>query len=143
MRRGLLTLAAVLVLVAGACGGEDGPGDDRATWLDRNGTSLQAFRLDVDAANSALNAGDRTVILAACNSLATSAEELESKALPVPDGDVDALMRTALADAAAAARSCVTAARDTSAELVEASMEDMEQARLSLSELEAGIESWT
>lgn len=133
----------VVVLVLSACGGgDDGPGSDRATWMERNGPAVRSLRLDMDAAHSALSAGDRTVILAACNGLTSTAERVESDALPVPDDEVDERLRTAVSDASEAAELCVTAARDTSAALVEGAMARMDEARLSLTAFEEALESW-
>ncbi len=135
-------LAAALAV--GACGGdsEEGAATNKADWQAKHGPVVKAVSLDVDAANDALTKGDRAIILSSCNQLQEDLADAQ-KALPVPDANVDAALRSALDATGTAAATCVEGGRVASdASIVEKAQREMKTARERYTAAQDAIAAW-
>lgn len=141
------TVAAVMALglaIAGCGGGGSGgsPGS-KAGWESRHGADLASFTRDLEFTDSTLNRSDRTAILPACSQLKETVASLRKSALPVPDATADAALTKALDAAGTAADTCVAGARSGQANMVEAAMAQMTDARKALATAQAAIDAWS
>lgn len=138
--------AAVLVVgaLAGACGSssDSGTATGKADWNKKNGAAVKAVSLDVDEANTSLDKGDRTAILAACHQLQSDLADAR-KGLPVPDATVDGALKPALDSVGTATTTCLNGAQvATDAHLVEQAQAEMKTARTKLDDAQTAIANW-
>src|SRR5918911_318980 len=121
-------LAAPLLaaVVLAGCGSDSDSGSTgKADWEKKHGSVVTAVSTDVDAANGALDKGERPVILNSCNQLKADMADAH-KALPVPDATVDGSLRSAFDAVDTAAASCLQGAQVASdAHLVEVAQDQM------------------
>jgi hypothetical protein len=142
-KRGWASVLLAGALVAG-CGGDSGGGaaPDKSDWDKRHGAAVKAVSLDVDAANGALDKGDRPVILSSCNQLQEDLADAR-KSLPVPDATVDGALRPALDAAGAAATTCIQGGRTANDnKIVEQAQREMKDARARLDDAQKAIAAW-
>ena len=136
----------VVVVALGACGGGSGDGSaggGKAGWEKKHGAAVTAVSADVDAANAALDKGDRPVILSSCNQLQEDMADAR-KALPVPDATVDGSVRAAFAAVDTAVPTCLQGARIANDNLiVEQAQREMKAAREKLDAATNAIDAWS
>ena len=141
-----VAVGALLALALGACGGgsDDGAAaGNKAGWEAKHGAVVTAVSTDVDAANAALDKGDRPVILSSCNQLQEDLADAR-KAVPVPDATVDASLRAALDAVGTAVPTCLQGARIANDNrLVEQAQREMKDARTKLDEATKAIDDWS
>jgi len=143
MRRWMVVVAAAAV-ASGACGGGSGgaTATDKAGWTKAHGAAVAAVSTDVDAANGALDKGDRPVILSSCNQLEEDLADAR-KGLPVPDANADGALRAGLEAVGTAVPSCLAGARTASdAKIVEQAQRDMKAARAKLDDADKALAAW-
>lgn len=136
---------ALAALAVGACGGgsDDGGAANKGDWEKKNGSIVSAVSDDIDRSVQALNAGQRPVILQECTQLREDLTEAKKKAVPVPDGVVDAAMRAAFDATNTAVDTCLEGARQASnAGLVEEAQAKMRTARESYSAAQDAVAAW-
>jgi len=136
----------LLALVGGACGGggsdDSGAATDKAGWQKKYSAVIASVSDDIDRSVQALNAGQQPVVRSACGQLQEDLGDAH-KAVPVPDGTVDAALRSALAASDTAAKTCAEGARvATSAALVEQAQREMKTARDTYSAAQDAITAW-
>ena len=139
----MAVLAAALL--AGACGGGDDEGGaaNKGDWEKKNGSIVSAVSDDIDRSVQALNAGQRPVVLQECTQLKEDLTEAKKKAVPVPDGVVDAAVRAAFDATTTAVDTCLEGARVASnADLVEDAQAKMKTAREKYSAAQDAIAAW-
>jgi hypothetical protein len=142
-RFGMAVLAAALV--AGACGGGDDEGGaaNKGDWEKKHGSIVSAVSDDIDRSVQALNAGQRPVVLQECTQLKEDLTEAKKKAVPVPDGVVDAAVRAAFDATTTAVDTCLEGARVASdASIVEKAQREMKTAREKYSAAQDAIAAW-
>ncbi len=141
-----MAAGVLLALSLGACGGDSGDGGaagNKADWQAKHGAVVTAVSTDVDAANAALDKGDRPVILSSCNQLQEDLADAR-KAVPVPDATVDARLRAALDAVGTAVPTCLQGARIANDNhLVEQAQREMKDARTKLDEATKAIDDWS
>jgi hypothetical protein len=136
-----VVVAAGLV---GACGSssDSGAASNKSDWDKKNGSAVKAVSVDVDESNTALDQGDRSAILAACNELRADLADAR-KGVPVPDATVNGTLKTALDSVGTAADSCINGARIANDNhLVEQAQVDMKAARTKLDDAQKAIAAW-
>lgn len=136
---------ALAALAVGACGGgSDGGGAaNKGDWEKKNGSIVSTVSDDIDRSVQALNAGQRPVILQECTQLEEDLTEAKKKAVPVPDGVVDAAMRAAFDATTTAVNTCLEGARLASnADLVEEAQAQMKTARETYSTAQDAVAAW-
>jgi hypothetical protein len=142
-RFGMAVLAAALF--AGACGGSDDGGGaaNKGNWEKKNGSIVSAVSDDIDRSVQALGAGQRPVVLQECTQLQEDLTEAKKKAVPVPDGVVDAAVRAAFDATSTAVGTCLGGARQANnADLVEDAQAQMKTAREKYSAAQDAIAAW-
>ncbi len=136
---------ALVAIVGGACGGgsdDSGGAANKADWEKKYGAVISSVSDDIDRSVQALDAGQQPVVRAACGQLQDDLLDAR-KAVPVPDGTVDAALRSALDASDTAAKTCVEGARvATSAALVEQAQREMKTARDTYSAAQDAIAVW-
>jgi len=134
-----------VALAAGACGGGDSDGKEAANkpdWEKKYGAIVNSVSDDIDRSVQALNAGQQPVVRSACAQLQEDMVDAR-KSIPVPDGTVDAALRSAFDATDKAARTCVEGARVASnADLVEQAQREMKTARETYSVAQDAIAAW-
>lgn len=139
-------LAVFVTLVfAGSCGGSRGGGaaSTKAQWQSRHGAAVAAVSKQLDYARTALNNGQRDVILPACNLLHDDLTQARS-AVPVPNPTVNAALQSALDAVSVAAADCIQGARiASSAALNEKAMAELSNARSRMDLANQAIANWT
>ena len=136
---------ALAALAVGACGGgsDDGGAANKGDWEKKNGSIVSAVSDDIDRSVQALNAGQRPVVLQECTQLQEDLTEAKKKAVPVPDGVVDAAMRAAFDATTTAVNTCLEGARVASnADLVEEAQAQMKTARETYSTAQDAVAAW-
>jgi hypothetical protein len=139
----MVVLAAALF--AGACGGGDDEGGaaNKGDWEKKHGSIVSAVSDDIDRSVQALNAGQRPVVLQECTQLKEDLTEAKKKAVPVPDGVVDAAVRAAFDATTTAVDTCLEGARVASdASIVEKAQREMKTAREKYSAAQDAIAAW-
>jgi len=143
-RFGIVVLAAALF--AGACGGgsdDEGGAANKGDWEKKHGSIVSAVSDDIDRSIQALNAGQRPVVLQECTQLQEDLTEAKKKAVPVPDGVVDAAVRAAFDATSTAVGTCLGGARQANnADLVEEAQAQMKTAREKYSAAQDAIAAW-
>ena len=141
-----LRIAVLLAALAfGACGGgsDDGGAANKGDWEKKNGSIVSAVSDDIDRSVQALNAGQRPVVLQECTQLKEDLTDAKKKAVPVPDGVVDAALRAAFDVTTTAVDSCLEGARVASnADLVEDAQAKMKMAREKYSAAQDAVAAW-
>jgi hypothetical protein len=135
----------VVALFAGACGGSDDEGGaaNKGDWEKKHGSIVTAVSDDIDRSVQALNAGQRPVVLQECTQLQEDLNDAKKKAVPVPDGVVDAAVRAAFDATTTAVGTCLAGARQASnADLVEEAQAQMKTAREKYSVAQDAIAAW-
>jgi cobalamin biosynthesis protein CobT len=132
-------------LLAGACGGGDSGGGNAANkgdWEKKYGAIVKSVSDDIDRSTQALNAGQQPVVRSECGQLQEDLVEAR-KAVPVPDGTVDAALRSAFDATDTAAKTCAEGARvATNAGLVEQAQREMKTARTTYNAAQDAIAAW-
>jgi len=139
-----LALVFVAVLAAGCGGGGSGGGNavNKAGWETKYGAIVKSVSDDIDRSVQALNAGQQPVVRSECGQLQEDMVDAR-KAIPVPNGTVDAALRSAFDATDTAAKTCVEGARvATSAALVEQAQREMKTARDTFSKAQDAIAAW-
>ncbi len=134
-----------VALLTVACGGGDSGEANAANkgeWEATYGAIVKAVSDDIDRSVQALNAGQQPVVRSACSQLQEDMVDAR-KAVPVPDGTVDATLRSAFDATDTAAKTCVEGARVASnAGLVEQAQREMKTARDTYSKAQDAIAAW-
>lgn len=134
-----------VALLAGACGGgDDGGGGaaNKAEWEKEYASTVKVVSDDIDRAVQALNAGQRPVVLSECTQLQEDLADAR-KAVPVPDGVVDAALRAAFDATGTAVGTCVEGARIASdADKIEQAQAEMKTAREKYNAAQDAIAAW-
>ena len=134
----------LLAFAGGACGGDsDGSGAaNKADWEKKHGSAVKVVSDDIDRSVQALNGGQRPVVLSECTQLKDDLVDAR-KAVPAPDGTVDAALRSALGAAETATTTCVEAGRIASdASIVEKAQREMKTARETYDVAQEAIAAW-
>ena len=139
-----LAAALLAAVVLAGCGGDSDSGtSSKADWEKKHGSVVAAVSTDVDAANGALDKGERPVILNSCNQLKADMADAH-KALPVPDATADSSLRAAFDAIDTAVPTCLQGAQVASdAHLVEQAQREMKTARDKLDEAQTAIAAWS
>ncbi|HJV08315.1 MAG TPA: hypothetical protein VJ653_01480 [Acidimicrobiales bacterium] len=133
-----------LIVVAGACGGGDDGGGaaNKGDWEKEYAAIVKSVSDDIDRSVQALNAGQRPVVLSECTQLQEDLVDAK-KAVPVPDGTVDAALRSAFDVTTKAVNTCVDGARIASdADKIEEAQAQMKTARETYSAAQDAIAAW-
>jgi hypothetical protein len=143
--RWALALALVVVGLLGvACGGGSSGGANaanKADWEKKYGAVVKAVSDDIDRSVQALDAGQQPVVRSSCAQLQEDMVDAH-KAVPVPDGTVDAALRSAFDATDTAAKTCAEGARVTSADIVEKAQREMKTARQTYTVAQDAIAAW-
>ena len=112
---------------AHAADGDDGAAN-KAEWEEKYATIVKSSATTSTAPVQALNAGQRPVVLSECTQLQEDLADAR-KAVPVPDGVVDAALRAAFDATGTAVGTCVDGARIASdADKIEQAQAEMKTA---------------
>jgi hypothetical protein len=134
-----------VALLAAACGGggsDSGGAANKADWEKKYGAIVKSVSDDIDRSVQALNAGQQPVVRSECAQLQEDLVEAR-KAVPVPDGTVDAALKSGFDATDKAAKTCVEGARVASnADLVEQAQREMKTARETYSAAQDAIAAW-
>lgn len=136
-------MCAIVVTIA-ACGGgaTSTKGSAKANWTAQHGAAIAAVRTQLGFARTALNAGDRQAILAACNLLQDDLSE-GRKALPVPDPTADGALRKAFSTMSSGVSDCLQGARLASvASITERAMAELSDASTLMDMANQAIANW-
>jgi len=131
-------------MLGAACGGgsDEGGAATKAGWEKKHGSLVKVVSDDIDRANQALNAGQRPVVLSECTQLQEDLADAK-KAVPAPDGTVDAALRTAFAATDTGVKTCIEGARVASdASIVEKAQREMKTARETYTAAQDAIAAW-
>jgi len=140
-------LSAIMLTAAlsGACGGDsggNGAAANKTDWDKQHGAAVKAVSTDVDAANSALDKGDRPAILSSCNQLQEDLADAR-KGVPAPDATVDAALRAGFDAVGTAVPTCLQGGRIANQNLiVEQAQREMKAARLKMDDAGKAITAW-
>jgi hypothetical protein len=144
-RFGMAVLVAA-ALFACACGGgsdDEGGAANKGDWEKKHGSIVSAVSDDIDRSVQALNAGQRPVVLQECTQLREDLTEAQKKAVPVPDGVVDAALRAAFDATSTAVTTCLEGARVASdASIVEKAQREMKTAREKYTVAQDAVAAW-
>jgi cobalamin biosynthesis protein CobT len=133
-----------LAMLGAACGGssDSGGASNKADWEKKYGTIISAVSDDIDRSVQALNGGQQPVVRSSCGQLQEDMVDAR-KAVPAPDGTVDAALRSAFDATDTAAKTCAEGARvATNAGLVEQAQREMKTARETYSTAQDAIVAW-
>jgi cobalamin biosynthesis protein CobT len=132
-------------MVGAGCGGGDsdeGGAANKADWQKKYGAIVNSVSDDIDRSVQALDAGQQPVVRSACSQLQEDMVDAR-KAVPAPDGTVDAALRSAFDATDTAAKTCVEGARVASnADLVEQAQREMKTARETYTTAQDAITAW-
>jgi hypothetical protein len=134
-----------MLILAVSCGGSGGGGaaTTKAQWQSRHGAAIAALSTQLDYARTALDNGQRDVILSACNLLHDDLTQARS-AVPVPNSTVNAALQSALDAVSVADNDCIQGARiASSAALNEKAMAELTNARSQMDLANRAIANWT
>jgi len=142
-KRKLAGMALGLALVAGACGsGSSDKATSKADWNKAHGADITALSTDLDLARTALDKGDRPVILSSCNQLQEDIAAAR-KGLPVPDPASDTALRGAIDAIAAGVPDCIEGGRVASqARITESAQAKMKDARPKMDDATKALAAW-
>ena len=142
-KRFAVAIVVTAALVGGCGGGGDGGGAaNKAEWEDKYGAIVKSVSDDIDRSVQALNAGQRPVVLSECTQLQEDLVDAR-KAVPAPDGTVDAALRAAFDATSKAVNTCVDGARIASdADKIEEAQAQMKTARDTYSAAQDAIAAW-
>ena len=127
-----------------ACGGPatSTTASAKADWTARHGPAIAAVRTQLGFARSALDAGDRQTILAACNLLQDDLNAARN-ALPVPNPAADSALRKGLSSTSTGDSDCLQGARLASvASIVERAMAELRDASALMDTANQTITDW-
>lgn len=124
-------VAAGLVVALGGCGAGEGRPVTLADWKVRWAGPVAAVSDGLDRVRAEQMRGDQGLILGACTQLDESLASTRG-ALPVPDAELDSLVRKAFDELAVGTADCLQAMRMRDSRLLESSIRELRQARASL-----------
>ncbi len=130
---------AAALLWAGCGGGSDAP--TKASWTAEHGPAIEALATDLQAARTTLSSLQRPDILGTCGTLRDSVGEVR-KALPVPDQESNATLRSALDMITLGTDDCFEGARGPNIPQLEKSFSELREGATLLDLARRTIEAW-